>query len=314
MDAYLEQSLTSPEERATAMRTLEIPAADGFPLAATLFEPRAAQGRTARVAVVSSAMGVPRAYYARFARFLAASGWRVVTYDYRGIGDSRSGPLPRLRARLRDWGEKDLAGVIAWVGRELGDAEPAVIGHSVGGQLVGLAENNARISRLLLVGAQSGHWRLWPGAARARALAFWYGIVPPVTRVLGYLPGAVLGGESVPGGVAREWARWARRPGYMVGGADGERAAGYARVTAPILAYSFTDDTFAPAAAVRALLDLYRGATKTHRHLVPRDVGRRAIGHFGFFRAAQRERLWSEARAWLESPAAAYVPAVNAAS
>jgi predicted alpha/beta hydrolase len=109
----------------------------------------------------------------------------------------------------------------------------------------------------------------------------------------------VLGGEPVPGGVAREWARWAQRPGYMVGGGDSARAAGYARLHAAIHAYSFADDGFAPRRAVTALLDLYAGARKTHRHVAAAQLGLRGIGHFGFFRRTQRDRLWVEARDWL---------------
>jgi predicted alpha/beta hydrolase len=313
MDAYLEQALVPYEERASVRREIAFTAADGFPLAATLFAPRpfAARSGRPRAVIINSAMGVPRRYYAAFARFLAASGFHVFTYDYRGIGESRSPgapeggapasphSAPRPRLRLRDWGEKDLAAALDWVKSELRVAHPLVVGHSVGGQIVGLAANNARVRKLLLVGAQSGDWRLWPRASRARVFAFWYGIVSPVTSVLGYLPGRVLGGEPVPGGVAREWARWARRRGYMVGGADGARATGYARLTAPIFAYSFADDDFAPSRAVEALLELYRGARKTHRHVDAAQLGLRSIGHFGFFRESQRDRLWTEARDWL---------------
>jgi predicted alpha/beta hydrolase len=298
MDAYLELALVPPEERASTSRDVTFAAVDGFSLAGTLFAPRAGAAR-GRTVIVNSAMGVPRRYYAPFARFLAASGFHVLTYDYRGIGGSRRGPVGAVRARLRDWGEKDFVAALDWVEREIGGERPFVVGHSVGGQLVGLARNNERVDKLLLVGAQSGDWRLWPAAQRARVLAFWYGVISPVTRVFGYLPGAVLGGESVPGGVAREWARWARRPGYVVGGRDGERARGYERLSASIFAYSFADDEFAPPAAVNALLSLYARAKKTHRHVRAAQLGLRSIGHFGFFREPQRDRLWIEARDWL---------------
>jgi predicted alpha/beta hydrolase len=95
-----------------------------------------------------------------------------------------------------------------------------------------------------------------------------------------------------------------------VGGKDAARAEGYARLEAPIFAYSFADDPLAPPNAVEALLSLYRRARATHRHVAASDVGLRAIGHFGFFRAAQRDRLWAEARDWLLSvgPGGAYGP------
>ncbi len=300
MDAYLEQALVPYEERASVSRELRLETEDGVRLAATLFSPAPRLGTARRrVVIVNSAMAVPRRYYAPFARFLAASGLHVLTYDYRGIGESRLDEAAARRARLRHWGEQDFAAAVAWVDRELGPAETLVVGHSVGGQIVGLAPNNERVRRLLLVGAQSGDWRLWPPGSRARVLAFWYGVVFPVTRVLGYLPAGVLGGEPVPGGVAREWARWARRRGYMVGGGDAARARGYARLTAPIYAYSFADDELAPPTAVEALLDLYGAVEKKHRHVAAAQLGLRSIGHFGFFRPASRDHLWGEARDWL---------------
>jgi predicted alpha/beta hydrolase len=81
-------------------QALRIAAADGYSLGATLFAPVAPKG-----VVVNAAMGVKRGFYARFGAHLAARGFTVVTYDYRGIGDSRPARLRGLSARLQDWGE-----------------------------------------------------------------------------------------------------------------------------------------------------------------------------------------------------------------
>jgi predicted alpha/beta hydrolase len=300
MDPFLERALAEAEEPTATQRTIRILASDGFALSGTHY---AAAARRRGSVIVNSATGVQRRYYAAFARFLAIDGFDVVTYDYRGIGDSLPVPIGRLHARMRHWGERDLAAAIDWARAELGDASPRVIGHSVGGQIVGLAPNNERIQAMLFVGAQSGEWRFWKGMQRARMLALWYGVIPPVTSFLGYLPGAIFGGESLPAGVAREWARWGRRRGYVVGGGDAGRTAAYARIRAPLLAYSFSDDQYAPRAAVDALLALYSGAERTHRHVEPGQVGRRAIGHFGFFRRPQRDPFWHDARDWLRGAA-----------
>ncbi|HEY2513476.1 MAG TPA: hypothetical protein VGI39_21555, partial [Polyangiaceae bacterium] len=77
MDAYLEQALVPFEERAATTRDLAIVTDDGFPLAATLFAPRGRASQR-RLVVLNSAMGVPRRYYAPFARYLAAHGLHVV--------------------------------------------------------------------------------------------------------------------------------------------------------------------------------------------------------------------------------------------
>jgi predicted alpha/beta hydrolase len=277
-------------------------ARDGHPLAASIFEPPGGASRS-RVVVINSATGVRRSYYAAFATYLAAHGFTVVTYDYRGIGGSRPARLRGFRARMRHWGELDFAAVLDWVERDLGCAAPLVVGHSVGGQIVGLAANNERIAALLLVGAQSGDWRLWPAAARVRLLLMWHAVIPALTTALGYLPGQVFGGEDLPAGVAREWARWGRRRGYLAGGTDASRRAGFARLRVPLLAYGFDDDSFAPRAAVDALLALSAGAATSRRFLAPSAIGARSVGHFGFFRPPFEGSLWSEARQWLETHA-----------
>jgi len=60
----------------------KIRAMDGFQLAATLYLP--ADSPTAGVIVICGATGVKRSFYHRYARFLADSGFRVVTLAARG--------------------------------------------------------------------------------------------------------------------------------------------------------------------------------------------------------------------------------------
>ncbi len=43
--------------------------------------------------------------------------------DYRGIGASLRGPLRDARANLLDWGERDIAAVIAWISSEYPEAK-----------------------------------------------------------------------------------------------------------------------------------------------------------------------------------------------
>src|SRR2546423_2934320 len=90
-------------------------ASDGYPLAATCFEPVGGDARGRRtVVVVMAAAGVRRRHYRRFAAFLAERGIIAVTFDYRGIGDSTSGPAATKQMTMIDWGTRDAAGVIAW--------------------------------------------------------------------------------------------------------------------------------------------------------------------------------------------------------
>jgi predicted alpha/beta hydrolase len=274
--------------------TLRIAALDGFELAATLHEPLGS-GAQGSVVLINSATAVKRGYYDAYARHLAGEGFTVLTYDYRGIGGSRPQRLAGFRARMLDWGRHDLGGVLEWIGLHLRPRKLLVVGHSAGGQIVGLTESNWRIAALLAVGSQSGWWGHWPVPARYRLALQWYA-VPVVTRLFGYLPGALGTKEDLPAGVAREWARWGRSPGYLF---DDGLLDGFARFRAPLLAYSFSDDDYAPEPAVESLLDAYSGADITHRRLTPADLGVVEIGHFGFFRERFRDTLWQESAAWL---------------
>lgn len=279
--------------RAPRRRELRIPAVDGVPLSASLWASGASP--PTHTVVVASATGVRRGYYGAFAKWLAARGAAVVTFDYRGIGSSKDGGA---NASMHDWGERDLAGVVAWAAREVGGGAVSVVGHSVGGQLVGLLPEPALVRSIVNVAAQSGDYRLWPLPARLAMAALFYGFVPGVTHAVGYLPGALGIGQDLPPGVALEWARWCTTPGYLTGGEEGsQRRARFAKHTAPLLAFGFDDDLYAPPKAVSALLSLYSGSTIRRRQIEPT---RRRIGHFGFFRPrADLYPLWNEAAEFL---------------
>lgn len=276
------------------MTELALAAADGYRLAASVALPDGEAPR--RVVLVAPATGVRRRLYRPFAEFLAARGAVVLTWDWRGVGESRPPRLRGFRATMRDWGEQDLAGAIHWAGERFPGVPRVLVGHSFGGQAPGLAPNAGALSGALLVGAQSGYWGHWPGRSGWRYLPLWYLAVPALTRLFGYFPAAPLGlGEDLPAGVALQWARWCRSPGYL-----GDWS-GHARFRAPLLAYSFADDDYAPREAVAALLGHYGSEVREHRHLAPAEVGAEHIGHFGFFRPGVVPSLWAEAARWMEA-------------
>lgn len=268
-------------------------ALDGYPLATTWFEPPA-DGAVRATLVIASATAVKRSYYADFATAMAEAGLRTVTFDYRGIGGSAPETLRGFAARMQDWAEQDLDGVLREVDRRWPDDPVVYLGHSFGGQALGLLRHAPSVRAAVLVASQSGYWRLWRGLGRLRVIALWFGLIPLLTRVVGYLPGRRLGlGEDQPAGVARQWARWGRHPSYILS-AGTDVAERFAEVRIPIRAYTATDDDYAPHAAAAALLSCYAGAAVEHRHLEPRDLDADRIGHFGFFRERFRDNLWRE--------------------
>jgi predicted alpha/beta hydrolase len=181
-----------------------------------------------------------------------------------------------------------------------------LVGHSFGGQALGLAPSGDQLSGVLTVGAQLGWYGHWPTRpARLRLLATWSVAVPVLTALYGYLPGWAGTVEDLPAGVAREWAAWCRSPGYLIDLVT-DAEARFASVEAPATVLAILDDDYAPAPAVRAFAALLPRATV--RQVGPADAGTDHIGHFGFFRPRCRA-LWSDAaeqlRTWATTPAEA---------
>ena len=270
---------------------IALTASDGYAIGAATFG-------AGKPLLIMPATGVPQSYYAKFAAYLAERGFSVLTFDYRGIGRSKNGDLRKMTARMRDWALLDAAAAFDFLLRQ-GSDPVSVVGHSFGGQAIGLLPQSQHIRGALIVGSQSGYWRNWPPLGR---LWMWPTIhigLDAVTKLFGYFPGSRLGfGEDLTPGVAREWASWCRNPTYLVGALG--VADDYARVRSPFRAYAISDDAFAPLPAVDALGRLYPNARWETRAVAPRELGVDSIGHFGFFRERFRDSLWREAADWLE--------------
>lgn len=263
-------------------------AKDGYPLAATIHG-----AASKRRVVIAPATGVPRSYYERFAQYLERRGWPSITFDYRGIGDSRPESLRGFEATMMDWAEKDLAAVVDYAKGPPEAQQIMVVGHSFGGQAVGLLPNVDQVKAFVGVGAQLGDYRLWPAPERYGMAAVMYGLIPLTTAAMGYLPGKLGIGQDLPSGVALQWARWCRQDGYYVAGKRAPRRERLARLAAPVRLYSFDDDGYAPARAVDALAELLANAKVERRHLDAVRYGGK-IGHFGFFRSRFESSLWPE--------------------
>jgi predicted alpha/beta hydrolase len=355
--AALEASFEHPAEAGSGGReppAHRLTAADGRRLAARWFEPAGQPARA--VAVVNAATGVPQRFYRHFALWLAARGYAVLTYDYRGIGESRQGPLRAETARMRDWALLDMPAALAEAerrragdppdGRAAGpslrhaggapgdsatglssrhaaagrpdgaNARPLpllLVGHSFGGNAIGLADGFEAADALLGVAAQSGDWRHWPGRHRWVAHAFFHAMLPAAAHLLGKAPGWVLGGSGagLPKGVALDWARWGRRRGYLF--SDPELAAHltrYRQYRGPAHLWHISDDrTYGPAAAVDALAAQFSAARVERPALDAAALRSGPIGHFGAFRAEPGRRIWPQ---WLERIESAS-PALRAA-
>jgi predicted alpha/beta hydrolase len=261
------------------------------------------------VVIINAATSVRCRHYSRFAAYLFSRGFDVMTYDYRGIGESRSESIKGLRASWSDWGALDFEAMLKRAQREFPGQPIDVVGHSFGGCAAGLAASGKVIRRLVTVGAQFAYWRDYSPEQRWRMFGKWHVVMPLMTLLCGYFPGKRLGWlEDTPTAVVRDWstptARYEQRPSARAlmkkAGAlpfDGVRA--------QTLAISLSDDPYGTIPAIERLLGYFSNAAKTHLRIAPQDIGERQVGHFGFFRSAYQATLWPIALTWLQTGALA---------
>ena len=271
-----------------------IPAMDGFSLAGTIYQPETGQNKG--VVVINSATAAPRQFYKHFARYLAQAGYTVLTHDYRGIGGSRPANLRGFSAYMHDWALQDMAGVVEYATSRWQPRHLHIIGHSIGGQAMGMLPNAAHISSMVTLSAQSGYWGLQGGNQKG-VVRFHVNVTfPLLAHLFGYLPWSRLGAsEDLPKGVALEWARWCRDPDYLLGD-DTLPLERYAQFTVPVLAYSVDDDDWGTPQSVDAMMSAYPNLER--QHIVPSEAGINSLGHFGFFRP-KAEVLWADVLEWM---------------
>ena len=278
--------------------SLSIPAKDGFKLAATKYCP-AVQQTVKKVVTINSATAVPQRYYKSFASYLADCGYTVITYDYRGIGASRPPSLRGFSALARDWTLLDMAGIVDWVVSEEKPQNLYHIGHSYGGQTAGLLPNGDKIDAMVTVSSQSGHWKLQGGWQKLSVAFHVHFTLPLLALIFGYVPWSKFSSaEDLPKGVAIEWAKWCRMPGYFLDDTSLPLNR-YQKFKAPVFAYSFADDNWGTKRSVDAMMKVYPNLQR--RHIRPNETGMDEIGHVGFFKP-KAKKLWAEIPLWLEHP------------
>jgi predicted alpha/beta hydrolase len=266
---------------------LTIDSVDGVPLNARFYP---AVGTPRGAVLVVGAMAVPQSYYVAFCGWLASRGLHAMTFDFRGMGASRTTKLRAVDTDVITWGRFDATAAL----RALQDRAPGLpltwIGHSLGGQILPFVPDHVELAKVITVAAGSGYWKQNAAPLRKRVWLFWWVFAPIATPLFGYFPGKALGMVGdLPKGVLRQWRKWCLDPEYSVGAEGDEVRELYARVKVPITSLSFTDDEMMSEASIASLHGFYTRSDVTLRRFAPNELGAERVGHFGWFRPAMRE-------------------------
>lgn len=281
------------------MNLITIPVKQGDVLAATVWERSDAKA----LVILHPATAVSQAFYKDFAEYLYAMGFNVLTYDYRGIGHSRSGTLQHCHVSMSDWIEQDVGCVTAWAKLRFPSLLLMAVGHSVGGHAILLSTATRSLHAAVLVASHAGVTRTIQQTQEKLRVWFLLRILAPVLcRTFGYMPARRLGlGEDLPAPVMLQWGRWSAMPDYFYDDRAWDARRRASEVTLPLLVLGFDDDPWANSAAITRLMAPVENAKIERREIRHADYGIPAVGHMGFFRTRCAEKIWPEVGRWLAS-------------
>ena len=254
-------------------------------LAATVYRPK--EGTTTAI-MIAPATGIRRHFYHSFALYLAESGFGVLTFDNEGIGESLSTNLAKCDASLISWGRHDMPAVLDALQDEFPEASYHLIGHSAGGQLIGLIPNYQAITSVFNVACSSGRIKNMGMPYKLKAMGFMDAFIPLSNLTLGYTPSDKIGmGEPLPRGVTAF--------GKSI------HTHFYDALSMPALWLGFSDDDIANSENMDDMIRVFTNMPVEKRFLNPEDFGLNHIGHMRYFSSktnAKAPELWQMAVDW----------------
>ncbi|WP_180003717.1 MULTISPECIES: alpha/beta hydrolase family protein [unclassified Acinetobacter] len=274
--------------------TLTIRCKDGYPLTARFYTANEAARKSLPV-LICPATGITAQFYHSFNVWLQAQGYDVLCFDFRGIGQSLNGSLKKSKASIVQWGQLDIPAAIDALLDKTKAEKVILVGHSAGGQLLGIVPNYDKVAKVVAVSGSTGHVKGLKGRTKLLAPVMFDVIFPLSRFTLGYGPTSKIGmGENLPKDVAKQWAQFCSKPGYVInaiGKTVPKTEDHHEQITCPITVLWSTDDEIATEANVKDLIRLYPNANASHKELKPSAFGHKAIGHMLMFKRSH-QNLW----------------------
>ena len=263
---------------------------DGVQISALLFSPKS---QSKGVILFCPGLGIPKEFYLNYCEFLRSSDYRVLVFDYRGIGkdDLRE---KTSKINLTNWPLQDIPACINYILREFPSDKIYYVGHSVAGQIAGLVPNIESIDRFVFFCSTGGHYRLFEFPLNLFTFFMFYVHIPIVSTLFGHLPkGLTYRGVAISKGVAKDWAMFSRHPLYFRGFVKSRFEKDlYEKITQKIDWISFSDDPIATSKALKFMMGHYKNAPISHHQIDPKSLSLSRIGHSGFFNKKKGRKLW----------------------
>lgn len=281
------------------MKDIQIKNSNGCDISATIFVPSNIRGAI----MIAPATGISKKFYSSFANYLRESGYGVITFDNEGIGNSLRGPIKNSEASLVSWGQSDMSAIFNLLRSEFPNVDYHLIGHSAGGQLVGLMDGALELASIFNVACSSGSLRNMKFPFNAKAQIFMNLFMPISNLLLGYAHNSWLGmGEPLPKKCAQQWTKWCNGKGYIQTHFEHNKIPNYYHnLECPSLWINATDDDIANDINVDEMINVFPKLNARRLILEPSKYQFKEIGHMKFF-SKKNSILWKIATGWLDNP------------
>lgn len=269
---------------------------DGFNLSGTLYKPSEIKAAV----MIAPATGIKQQFYFAFAKYLCEKGYAVLTFDNRGIGQSIDGCLNNGHPSLTNWGKLDMTAVLEYLKMEVPHSVYHLIGHSAGGQLVGLMKNAKELRSIFNYGSCSGSLVYTNYPFRLKS-SFWLNFYIPVSNLIfGHTKSNWVGmGEPLPKYVGKQWSKWCNGKGYIQVDLDTTiKEHLYHELSLRSLWVHAQDDEIANYETVKDMIRVYPKIQSEILTIHPKDYGFNDLGHMKYF-STKRSKLWNIATDWL---------------
>lgn len=278
---------------------IKIRTIDNFELSGSLFKSKTI---SKGIITINAGTCIKRQFYFRLAAYLSKKNYDVLTFDYRGVGESRPASLKGFQASIRTWASLDIKSVIDWMNKNYPNQKKYIVAHSMGGQIIGLADNVNLLDKIVAINASYGNWKNYYGKHKITTAIFWATLFPISNWWNGYFPASKFGmGEDWASGVVKDWWIWSKYylPHYQLMDKF-DYPQYYHNVKIPILSYIMTDDNIATVKTIPFFEADYKNADLTVKIVEPKDYHLQSIGHFGYFKE-KSQPIWDETIKWLEN-------------
>ena len=275
----------------TTFESFWISCKDGYQLAAQYYP---ATDHTKKFPIlICPATGITKSFYHSFAEWLNQQGYSVLSFDFRGIGQSLHGELKDSNASINDWGLLDIPAAIETLLNRTQAEKVIILGHSAGGQLLGINPHYNKVAKVVAIAGSTGHVKGLKGKTKLLAPLMFNVIFPVSSLFKGYGATQFIGmGENLPKNVAKQWAEFCSKPGYVMNAIGKSIYNDYHQeINCPITSIWASDDEIATRANVKDLLRLYPNATTHLIELNPKKHGYKQIGHMSMFKKSHH-KLW----------------------